>query len=213
MDGTLVDTEPYWIAAEAEMVGRYGGEWRHEYALEMVGLGLWHSAEILQSHGVELDADTIVHELTESVRAQITANGVPWQPGARELLKSIRDAGIKTALVTMSIRSMAEDIVNHIGFTGFDVLVTGDQVTEAKPHPEPYQTALTLLDEDPHFALAIEDSLAGLSSARASGAVALGVPHMIPLEGGDAHSLWPTLAGRSVTDLHDLQRQHREASE
>ena len=53
MDGTLVDTEPYWMAAETDLVDEFGGTWRHDDALELVGQGLWHSARILQSRGVD----------------------------------------------------------------------------------------------------------------------------------------------------------------
>ncbi len=48
MDGTLVDTEPYWIAAEHELVAAHGGTWSHEQALQLVGNSLLASARILQ---------------------------------------------------------------------------------------------------------------------------------------------------------------------
>jgi len=88
MDGTLVDTEPYWMASEQELVSSFGGTWTHDDGLLLVGLGLWNSAEILRSRGVALDPDEIVHRLTESVRQKLVEQGVPWRPGARELLRS-----------------------------------------------------------------------------------------------------------------------------
>lgn len=51
MDGTLVDTEPYWMAAETPLVERFGGTWTHEDGLGMVGLGLEDAARILQGAG------------------------------------------------------------------------------------------------------------------------------------------------------------------
>ena len=54
MDGTLVDTEPYWLAAEAELVHSFGGTWTHEDGLTLVGSGLWHSAAVLQGRGVDM---------------------------------------------------------------------------------------------------------------------------------------------------------------
>ena len=47
MDGTLVDTEPYWMAAETALVQSFGGTWSHEDALQLVGSGLIDSAVIL----------------------------------------------------------------------------------------------------------------------------------------------------------------------
>ncbi|MGR2751767.1 HAD family hydrolase [Agromyces arachidis] len=201
MDGTLVDTEPYWMRAEGELVREFGGTWTDEEALQVVGAGLWEAAAVFQGAGVELDADTIVARLTARVREQLADHGVPWQPGARELLKSVREAGIPTALVTMSVRSMAEDIVGAIPFEAFDVLVTGDEVAEPKPHPEPYLAAAGLLGVDIRDCVAIEDSVPGLRSAASAGTIAIGVPHMVPLDPAAAHVIWDTLDGKAVDDL------------
>jgi HAD superfamily hydrolase (TIGR01509 family) len=201
MDGTLVDTEPYWMASEQELVGSFGGTWTHDDGLLLVGLGLWNSAEILRSRGVELEADEIVHWLTERVRQKLDEQGVPWRPGARELLRSLRDQGVPTALVTMSVRSMAEQIVSAIPFDAFDVIVSGDEVTDPKPHPAPYLRAAELLGVEPRDTVAIEDSLVGLSSAVASGAATIGVPHIVPLPESDEHTLWDTLEGRTAADV------------
>jgi beta-phosphoglucomutase-like phosphatase (HAD superfamily) len=136
------------MTAETELVQSFGGSWSHEDALGVVGAGLWESAAILQRAGVDREADAIVERLPERGREPLQLHGVPWQPGARELLQELRDAGVRTALVTMSIRSMAEDIVSAIPFHAFDELVTGDQVAEPKPHPEPYLTAAKRLGVD-----------------------------------------------------------------
>jgi len=208
MDGTLVDTERYWMAAEEELVASFGGRWTHEDALGLVGMGLWESARIFQAAGVELDADTIVHRLTDRVKQQLEESGVPWRPGARELLESLRAASVPTALVTMSIRTMAEVVVEAIPFDAFDVLVTGDAVGHPKPHPEPYLAAAEALGVDVHDCVAIEDSPAGLTSAWSAGAVTVGVPNFLSLDEAPAHVLWPTLADKTVDDVADLLAVH-----
>jgi HAD superfamily hydrolase (TIGR01509 family) len=204
MDGTLVDTEQYWMAAEVELIESFGGRWTHEDALGVVGSGLWESAEVFRAAGVDLDADTIVARLTARVREQLAEFGVPWRPGARELLEALREASVPTALVTMSVRAMADDIVQAIPFEAFDVIVTGDSVENAKPHPEPYLAAAEALGVDVHDCVAIEDSPAGLTSAWSAGAVAVGVPNMVPLDEAPAHALWQSLDGRSVADVAAL---------
>ncbi len=205
MDGTLVNTEPYWIRSETELLARYGVTWRHEDALQMVGKGLWHSAEILRAAGAsELSADEIVYSLSDSVRGLLRTQGIPWQPGARELLRELREAGIHTALVTMSLRDMAEEVAGQAGFDAFDVIVAGDDGTEAKPHPGPYLRALQLLGVDAGHSVGIEDSLTGVASARAAGLATLGVPHMIDLSASVAHVVWPSLAGRTLADLESI---------
>ena len=204
MDGTLVDTERYWMAAEEELVESFGGRWTHEDALGLVGSGLWESARVFQAAGVDLDADTIVARLTTRVQEQLAEHGVPWRPGARELLEALRVASVPTALVTMSVRAMADDIVRAIPFAAFDVIVTGDSVDNAKPHPEPYLVAAAQLGVDVRECVAIEDSPAGLTSAWSAGAVTVGVPNFIALDEAPAHVLWPTLADKSVADVAAL---------
>lgn len=201
MDGTLVNTEPYWIAAETELIESFGGTWTHEEALQLVGSGLMASAQILQAKGVDLPAPEIVDRLTDRVLQQLVEFGIPWRPGARELLVELREQGIPTALVTMSISRMAHHIADRLGFVGFDAVVSGDDVIESKPHPEPYLRGAKLLGVDPADCLAIEDSEPGIRSAVAAGVVTIGVPFIVDLPDDVAHVLWPTLDGRTIADL------------
>ncbi|MFF9562427.1 HAD family hydrolase [Leifsonia sp. NPDC014704] len=212
MDGTLVDTEPYWMASEVELVHSFGGTWTHDDGLLLVGLGLWNSAEILRSRGVAMEPDEIVQWLTDRVQQKLDEDGVPWRPGARELLESLRERGIPTALVTMSVRRMAEQIVAHIPFDAFDVIVSGDEVDEPKPAPEPYLRAADLLGVDIRETVALEDSLVGLASAVASGATTIGVPHIVPLPESEEHTLWSSLDGRTADDVFAVARARREAA-
>ena len=204
MDGTIVDTEPYWMDAETELVAQYGGTWTHEEALTLVGQGLWHSARVLRSRGVELTEDEIIERLTDVVRERISRGGLPWRPGARELLVDLRSVGVPTALVTMSIRSLASIVVETIDFDAFDVVVAGDDVEHSKPHPAAYLRAAELLGVDPVDCVAIEDSPPGVASASAAGAATIGVPLNVPLPEDGSFVSWPTLAGRSVSDLSEV---------
>lgn len=204
MDGTLVDTEPYWMAAETALVESFGGSWSHEQALQLVGNGLVDSAVILQNAGVDMEADAIISLLTDGVQEALRVQGVPFRPGARELLLDLKSAGITTGLVTMSLRRMALSVVDLIEFDAFDIVVAGDDVSNPKPHPEPYLHAASLLEVDIADTLVIEDSPTGLRAGLAAGAVALGVPHIVPLDHVGAHELWPTLRDRTAADLVDL---------
>jgi len=200
MDGTIVDTEPYWMLAETELVESFGGTWTHEDALQLVGSGLWHSARVLQSHGVKLGEDEIIEALTTRVIEQVRVL-VPWRPGAKELLLELHEKGIPSALVTMSIRRLAVLVVELIDFPAFQAIVAGDDVEHSKPHPEPYLKGAAALGFEATECVAIEDSSTGLASAVASGAVSIGVPLMVPISEGPGHTIWPSLAGRTVADL------------
>jgi HAD superfamily hydrolase (TIGR01509 family) len=200
MDGTLVDTEPYWMAAEIALVESYGGSWTHDDAIQLVGSGLWHSARVLQSRGVELTEDEIISALTDRVLEQVALR-VPWRAGSLELLAELRERGVPTALVTMSIRRMAQIVADAVGFPAFEAIVAGDEVTHSKPHPEPYERAAELLGVNPRDCIAIEDSEPGIASAVAAGAVVIGVPLHIPIGESADYAVWQGVDGRTVDDL------------
>jgi len=208
MDGTLVDTEPYWMAAETALVESFGGTWSHEQALQLVGMGLEDSARIFQEAGVRMGVTAIVDRLTDEVMEQLRMKGVPFRPGARELLADLRAAGLRTALVTMSLSRMAHTVADLIEFDAFDLVVAGDDTTRPKPFPDPYLQACALLGVAPAETVAIEDSPNGLRSAVAAGTIALGVPNFIPLEGVGARALWPTLKGRTADDVRAFHAEH-----
>ena len=95
MDGTLVDTEPYWIAAEHAIVEEHGGTWSDEFAHQLVGNDLMVSAAFIRDHSpITWEPERIVDELLGRVVAQVREH-VPWRPGARELLAALRDAGVR----------------------------------------------------------------------------------------------------------------------
>lgn len=209
MDGTLVDTEPYWMSAEGPLVESFGGTWSHEQGLQMVGLGLEDAAGRLQAAGVRLSVPEIIETLINSVLASIAADGVPFRPGARELLLALREAGVKTALVTMSHRRMADSIIELIGFDAFDAVVAGDEVTRPKPFPDPYLQAAAALGVDIRDTVSIEDSPTGVRSAVAAGGAVLAVPHMVSLVGLGSHQLLTSLEQATPATLADLVAAYR----
>ena len=201
MDGTLVDTEPYWIAAEKRLVASFGRSWTDEQSLQLVGNDLEGSAAVLQGAGVAMPVPAIVERLTDEVIAQLAERGVPFRPGAKELLASLRAVGVKTAIVTMSRHRMAERVVNTIDFDAFDAILGGDDVERPKPFPDPYLAGAAALGVDIADCVALEDSPTGLASAVASGAAAIGVEHLVALDGIGARAVWTSLAGRTPDDL------------
>lgn len=174
MDGTLVDTEPYWIAAETELVTAHGGRWTQEDGLGLVGNALPVSAEILQRAGVDMAVDAIVDALIARVVEQVSVR-VPWCPGAVELLTDLRAAGVPCALVTMSYRPLTVPLLAQAPAGAISAVVTGEEVTRGKPHPEPYLAAADLLGVDIRRCVAFEDSIPGVASALASGARTIAV--------------------------------------
>ncbi|PJI85490.1 HAD family hydrolase [Luteimicrobium subarcticum] len=203
LDGTLVDSEPYWIEAETELVAEHGGTWTHDDALGLVGRPLLEAATILAERGpVPLAPGQIVERLVGRMVAHLRA-AVPWQPGAWDLLHAVRAAGVPQALVTMSYRVLADAVVDALPAGTFDAVVCGDEVERGKPDPEAYLTAASLLGVDPADCVAVEDSPGGIRSALASGARTVGVQVVVPVEPRPALT---RLAALTQLDLDLLSR-------
>lgn len=199
MDGTIIDTEPYWIDAEIALATRDGGTWTHDDGLTLIGKALPESAQILRERaGVKGTDEEIVDDLVRQVAHLLRTHGAEWQPGARELLAALNAAHVPCALVTMSYASLADILVELLPSDTFTAVVTGDMVKHGKPHPEPYLKAAQLLAVDPAKCIAIEDSPTGVASAEAAGARVIGVPHFVPIDATPNRSRVSSLAQLSL---------------
>jgi HAD superfamily hydrolase (TIGR01509 family) len=206
LDGTLIDSEYYWMASERALAERHGKEWNEDHGKELIGLSLYESSKLIKSRlESDLEPEEIIRQLTDSVNNHLQTS-VPWRPGAKELLLLLRESGVKTALVTMSMRRTALQVVNAIGFEAFDVVVAGDDVVRGKPDPEPYLKAAELLGVSAKDCVAFEDSVNGLTSAEAANTKAVGIPNMMNIPAQPGRILWETLDGVTIADLQRLFR-------
>jgi HAD superfamily hydrolase (TIGR01509 family) len=210
LDGTLVDTEPSWIAAEYRLVESFGGVWDDRHAHALVGNPLLVSAAYLREHGgVDLPLEDIVDRLLAEVVAAVERE-VVWRPGVRRLLAEVRAAGLPCAMVTMSYQSLAQTVARQLPAGTFSTLVTGEQVARGKPDPEAYLTAAQRLGVEPSRCVAIEDSPAGVASAEAAGCVVLAVQNQVPLAPAPGRTLLTELSAVTVADLKALVTDYAE---
>jgi HAD superfamily hydrolase (TIGR01509 family) len=201
MDGTLVDTEPYWIEVERKLVEAHGGTWADEHALNLVGNNLIDSGRYIRDHGgVDLPPEEIVELLLDGVIGYVERH-VPWRPGARELLAALRVEQVPCALVTMSYERFVTPVLAALPHGTFDVVVTGDAVSQGKPHPEPYLHAARLLGVPPSECVAIEDSSTGARSAEDAGCLVVVVENHVRVPPGERRVFLPSLEGLRPEDL------------
>jgi beta-phosphoglucomutase-like phosphatase (HAD superfamily) len=101
----------------------------------------------------------------------------------------------------MSYRRFVAPILASLPSDTFEVIVTGDTVSQGKPHPEPYEKAAAILGVDPAHTVAIEDSNTGARSAEAAGCTVLVVQNHVPVLPGERRVFVETLAGMTTADL------------
>jgi HAD superfamily hydrolase (TIGR01509 family) len=190
LDGTIIDSEPLWMAGEHELAERYGAAWTEEDGLALVGNTLIESGRYIKDRlGADMSPEEIVDFLVLRLAAALRED-IPWRPGARGLIEALAAQDVPQALVTMSYASIAEPVAAVLPF---GTVVTGDAVTHGKPHPEPYLLAAERLGVDPADCLAVEDSRTGATSANAAGCHVLVVPHFVRVPEAPRRTLLPTL--------------------
>ncbi len=95
-------------------------------------------------------------------------------PGAVEALASVRAAGLRIGLASVSKNAFT--VLEHLGIRGrFDYVVDAAKITHSKPHPEIFLTAAAKLGVDPGECLGVEDAVAGVAAIKSAGMYALGV--------------------------------------
>jgi HAD superfamily hydrolase (TIGR01509 family) len=196
MDGTLVDSEKVWDVALNELAARAGGTLSQTARLAMIGTDMSDSMRIFREDLNQPDRPEApdVAWLNDRV-FELFAEGLVWRPGALELLRAVRAAGIPTALVTSTGRELVEVALDTLGRENFDAVVCGDEVRVPKPDAEPYRAAARMLGVPIEDCVAIEDSPTGVASAVASGAAVLAVPAELELPETDGVHLLTTLEG------------------
>lgn len=181
MDGTIIDSERYWIAASRELIEQYGGTLSTLDERLFIGASMTRTAELVIERGVPLPVGKIIPRVSKRVRILLSTRGIPWRPGVVELLRLLSSVAVRTALVTMSYADTVEVLLRHMrrsAVPAFDVVVAGDDITSGKPAPEPYLKALSRLGSTPEQCLAFEDSAIGATSALAAGVPTVIVPNL-----------------------------------
>ena len=180
MDGTMLDTEAVFRTIVFEVAGELGFEMLDHVHLSMVGSSHEHTQALLaEAYGVSFPY-TMFDDRCRVIMRERMHLEVPVKTGAREILRELRDRGIPTAIATSSRLPHA---TQHLGTAGildmFETIVTRDDVSNPKPHPEPYLMAAGRLGIAPEHCLALEDSFVGVRAAHAAGMQTVMVPDLV----------------------------------
>lgn len=182
MDGVLFDTERImkegWLYIAKEMNFTI----TEDQLSKMRGASKSHNAALFQ----EWYQGTISYEQARTMRSQYLADyiekySIPEKKGLHELFTYLKEQQIPCAVATSTDRILAEHYWELAGITGYlQASVCGDEVTHSKPDPEIFLTAAKKLQVPIQNCMIVEDSINGLTAARASGGISCMVPDLTP---------------------------------
>ena len=167
LDGTLVDSESVYQMGWATVLKDFGHNVEVADFELMRGKGRHHNNQYIKSY---LGTDALVQE-ARNLREEyyfnaLNNNEVQLMPGALELIEEAFEQGIILAVATSSYRDRGKATLDQFDLSKyFTYQVFGDEVENAKPHPEIYNKVLELAGVEADKAVAVEDSLSGLKSA------------------------------------------------
>ncbi len=176
LDGVILDTEgiytQFWDAVELRYPTR-----NPAFSSVIKGSNLH---EILYNYYRDEETRRHVTEMLDKFQA----SGMKYDyfPGVKSFIDELNDAGIPACIVTSSDQKKMNAVnAPHPDYRGrLAAMVTGENVTKAKPDPECFVLGARLINCSPHECLIFEDSINGLKAARAAGGCVVGLPTTNP---------------------------------
>ncbi len=169
LDGTLANTVGLILACYRHTMETHLGQVRpDEEWIAGMGTPLRVQMQRYARSPAELEA---MLETYRSLQRELHQEMVSAYPGVPEMLAALEAAGVPLGIVTSRLPTMTHVTLDTCGISRhFQVVVTPEDVTHAKPHPEPVLVALRrLLDPPPERVLFVGDSPHDIHSGRAAG--------------------------------------------
>ena len=184
LDGTLIDTESVAMTAGRAAFLTLGHDVPEAFLHGLVGVDLPSAGRIIQTAYPQLDLSLLNQHWHLGFETAIAQN-IPMKLGAKELLaRALRPMSI----VTSSGRAAAHQKLQKAQIDHhFQHVITVDDVTMAKPAPEPYLLAARMMGVDPTRCLVFEDSETGAEAAHRAGCIVVQIPDLAPSQGRWAH--------------------------
>lgn len=215
MDGTLLDSEKLWDIGVRELSVELGGEMSEQTRHALIGAAAPNAMRIIFAGlGREPDPAAMAEASLwlQGRVIELMSGPIPWRPGAQDALAAVRAAGLRTALVTNTQRTVTELCLDTLGREYFDATVCGDEVDHGKPAPDPYLRAAELLGVTPERCVAVEDSVTGSASAASAGCAVLVIPCEIDVPPQPGYTFRDSLIGLTIEDLRAIRRSVPGAS-
>ncbi|MGL5540628.1 MAG: HAD family hydrolase [Erysipelotrichaceae bacterium] len=178
MDGTLTDSYTFNEHLNRDHFNRF----QLWFIKKLQNQNISHMDDVMRIMDEHLVLRLCKPVLLHSLEKKVTLfyGQVELKPGAKQFLEYLKTQDIKLALCTNNQRKMAQIALRKHGIEDyFSLIISGDDVTHPKPHPEMYQKALDYFGISAHEALVFEDMLSGVQAARSLNipVIAINEPH------------------------------------
>lgn len=192
-DGVIVDTEPLHYAAFQKTLQPLGLHFTwQEYVETYIGFddrdAFRHAFSAKGSTLGQNELNSLIEQKAAFFK-DVIGSGVTAYPGVLELILRLHTLKFPLAICSGALRTDIDPILSMLGISDcFDVIVTADDVAASKPDPECYQLAFQRLQSASHncfsiaTTIAIEDTPAGISSAKAAGLMVCAVTNSYPAD-------------------------------
>lgn len=209
MDGLLINSEPLWLESETEMMAAFDYQWLESDQAACLGGPLDRVGNYMSNLiGGKKDGHSLMLEIIDRMVEKFKGD-LPLMPGAIDLIDDLRTHDVELTLVSASPRSLVDAALANFEVNPFSRSISSNDVKVTKPDPEGYLLAASSGGHDISDCLIFEDSLTGVTAAKASGAWVMAVPHLVPITKSARVEVTDSLANWSYEKLLTKYEQDR----
>ena len=205
MDGLLIDSEPLWNEATAEVFAQYGKKLTNHEFEQTTGLrtsefvSWWLRDYKFDNTELEKIAEKIIQKVIEKVETV----GQPL-PGIQHIINFFHERKFKIGLATSSPRSLVEVVCKRFGIGGYiQVKTSAEHLQYGKPHPQVYLNCAEELQSSPLQCVCFEDSVNGMIAVKAARMKCVVVPTQLQLK----NEKW-SIADLKISSLKNFSELH-----
>ena len=201
MDGVLIDSEQMHIQSGMDVLGKLGVKLTQEDIEQLLGMTDMDAyGYVIKKYGIAKKPMDLGDE-REGIYLKMAEESLGTFPNATWLLKQLFGK-YTLALTTSGSLLTVNQMFQRFGWKKyFKVVVTREDVRNGKPDPEPYIKTIQMLGLKPSECIVVEDSLHGIESAKAAGAMVIAVTHTIPEEQIAQHTVKPDQIAHNLKEV------------
>jgi HAD superfamily hydrolase (TIGR01509 family) len=177
LDGVLLQSEEVWDAVRERYVRKRGGRYDADVQRAMMGMSAPEWSRFLHEDACVPEEPEAINRDVVELMLEAYRRELPLVPGAVEAVRRVAEA-FPLALASSSNRAIFEEALELAGLAEcFRATVSSEEVERGKPAPDVYLEAARRLGVAPGSCAAVEDSHAGIRSAKSAGMRVVAIPN------------------------------------